>query len=394
MSSLVSVKSLCDSISDPFVQSVSEVVLINTSDVYDGNVTNHELSPNKDLKGQFKKAFAKEDILFSEIRPKNRRFAFVNFDATNYVASTKLMVLRAKKEKVTPLFLYYVLKSEETLNRLQHLAESRSGTFPQITFSELEQIQINLPTLEDQEKIVSIIKSFDQKISLNNQINDYLVEISKYLTRRLFESSNLKTIKLADIATFDSGYSYKSAELQSSTVAMVTIGNFTRFGNFKKDGFKEICPSSRLKESHQLLEGDIVVAHTDVTQNADIIGRSVQVLDLEGYERAIYSCDLVKVTPKNGFKRAFLAALLSTHDFKNHCMGFVNGTTVLHLSKKALPTYECVLPESVDLINEYSEKFETITKLRQNLSKESSSLIALRDSLLPKLLSGEIQLTK
>lgn len=197
---------------------------------------------------------------------------------------------------------------------------------------------------------------------------------------------------MADIATFDSGYSYKSTELQASTVAMATIGNFTRAGNFKIEGFKEIQPSSRLKESQLLEEGDIVVAHTDVTQNADIIGRAVQILNLGGYDKAIYSCDLVKVTPKTSFNRAILAALLSTQDFKNHCLGFVNGTTVLHLSKKALPEYECLLPEDPGLLKEYSEKFEAITSLQRNLSKESLSLKALRDMVLPKLLTGEIKL--
>ena len=55
------------------------------------------------------------------------------------------------------------------------LAESRSGTFPQITFSELANLSIMLPPLSDQEKILSILKSLDDKIELNRQINDNLI---------------------------------------------------------------------------------------------------------------------------------------------------------------------------------------------------------------------------
>ena len=67
---------ICNSISVTFDKTKSKVVLINTSDILDGKVTNHTLVDNTGLKGQFKKTFQKNDILYSEIRPKNKRFAF------------------------------------------------------------------------------------------------------------------------------------------------------------------------------------------------------------------------------------------------------------------------------------------------------------------------------
>ena len=125
---------LCSSISDTYKGNAEKVVLINTSDVYDGKCTNHTLVENKQLRGQFKKTFKPNDILYSEIRPANRRFAYIDFDTNNYIASTKLMVLRAK-EGVNPKYLYQILRGNSTINALQLLAESRSGTFPQITFT-------------------------------------------------------------------------------------------------------------------------------------------------------------------------------------------------------------------------------------------------------------------
>ena len=86
---------LCSTISDTYKGKDEKVVLVNTSDVLEGKVLNHTAVPNKNLKGQFKKTFKKHDILYSEIRPANKRFAFVDFENTsNYIASTKLMVLR------------------------------------------------------------------------------------------------------------------------------------------------------------------------------------------------------------------------------------------------------------------------------------------------------------
>lgn len=165
---------LCESISITFDREKTEVILVNTSDVLDGKVLNHKYVRNEKLKGQFKKTFQTGDILYSEIRPKNRRFAFVDFDAKDYVASTKLMVLRAKKG-VNNRFLFQLLRSEEMLNKLQMLAETRSGTFPQITFNELSAIRVNIPSDKEQESIVQIIEAIDNKIELNKEINHHLV---------------------------------------------------------------------------------------------------------------------------------------------------------------------------------------------------------------------------
>lgn len=164
---------VCVSISVTFDKTKQQVVLVNTSDVLNGKVTNHVLVNNKGLKGQFKKTFQKDDILYSEIRPKNKRFAFIDFNANDYVASTKLMVIRANK-KVLPQYLYQILKSEKVINQLQSLAESRSGTFPQITFSELAQIDVRIPKLDEQNEIANVLKLFDDKIENNKKINHHL----------------------------------------------------------------------------------------------------------------------------------------------------------------------------------------------------------------------------
>ena len=167
---------LCDTISDTYHRNDDEVVLVNTSDVLEGKILNHQTVENKNLKGQFKKTFKKGDILYSEIRPANKRYAYVDFEETEcYIASTKLMVLRPKTDMVLPRFLFAFLSSNHVLAELQHLAETRSGTFPQITFSsELAPMPIALPDFETQEKIVGMLSSIEKRIQNNNAINDNL----------------------------------------------------------------------------------------------------------------------------------------------------------------------------------------------------------------------------
>lgn len=166
---------LCSTISETYRGTDENVVLINTSDVLEGKILNHEAVPNENLKGQFKKTFLPGDILYSEIRPANKRFAYVNIaDTHNYIASTKLMVIRCN-ELVLPEFLFTILKSQRIIDELQMRAESRSGTFPQITFSgELATLEILLPEIGEQKNIVSVLSNFDKKISVNERVNNNL----------------------------------------------------------------------------------------------------------------------------------------------------------------------------------------------------------------------------
>jgi type I restriction enzyme S subunit len=136
---------MVNSISETYpLRKVDSVIFLNTGDILDGLVLHSTYSSTKDLPGQAKKSIKKGDILYSEIRPQNKRFSYIDFDAEDYVVSTKLMVLRAK-DSYDPLFCYFILKQEETISLLQYIAETRSGTFPQITFKELENIKFALP---------------------------------------------------------------------------------------------------------------------------------------------------------------------------------------------------------------------------------------------------------
>jgi type I restriction enzyme S subunit len=124
-----------------------QIIFLNTSDIYHGDVTNHHFESVKDLPGQAKKSIKRGDILFSEIRPANGRYAYIDFEANDYVVSTKLMVLRTKGV-LGQAFVYFYLTNPKTLEWLQTLAEARSGTFPQITFDQLRDLAINAPSDE------------------------------------------------------------------------------------------------------------------------------------------------------------------------------------------------------------------------------------------------------
>ena len=144
-----------------------KVVFVNTGDVLEGEFLHkNEISP-VGLPGQAKKVIELHDILYSEIRPKNKRFAFVDFDTSNYVVSTKFMIIRTKLD-FSPFILYLILKNQVTINEFNTIAESRSGTFPQITFDSIKDFPIVIPSIDAKQKFESILKPIMAKQKVNN----------------------------------------------------------------------------------------------------------------------------------------------------------------------------------------------------------------------------------
>ena len=178
------VDELVDSISKKHSFNKEKVIFLNTSDVLEGEVLHDIYSAVDGLPGQAKKSICKGDILYSEIRPKNKRFAYINFSAEDYVVSTKLMVLRAKGN-IGSEMLYFYLTSDGTIDYLQMIAESRSGTFPQITFTELSRLKIAMPLEDVMEQMNSIFKSLLDKIQYNKKNNKWLTELRDTLLPKL-----------------------------------------------------------------------------------------------------------------------------------------------------------------------------------------------------------------
>ena len=175
---------LIDSVSITHKFDKDSVIFLNTSDILDGMVLHHNYSSVQLLPGQAKKSIKKQDILFSEIRPANKRFAMIDFEADNYVVSTKLMVLRTKAH-VHPAVIFGYLTSPEVLQLLQHLAESRSGTFPQITFSHIRSLRVTLPESYLLEQYTQLVCDTYRSIANNQRENQNITSIRDALLPKL-----------------------------------------------------------------------------------------------------------------------------------------------------------------------------------------------------------------
>lgn len=373
----VDICQLCDSVSETYKGNASEVVLINTSDILDGKCLNHEYVPNKKLKGQFKKTFRKGDILYSEIRPANKRFCFVDFEPKDYIASTKLMVLRAH-EDVDPQYLYQILRSNDTLTQLQMLAESRSGTFPQITYSELSNIMVSLPSQKAQKNIVSILASLDRKIELNNKINADLEEMAQAIFKNwLSECSDDVTI--GELSLNITNYEKTDAE----EVVLINSSDVTE-GYFDHHNYS---PNKNLKGhfKKRFQKGDILYSQVRPRNrhwaycnfDANDYLASTQLMVIRNNPSLITSILLYQYIISDNVWKEF------TLKTETRSGTFPQGNYE-DLSQIRVPYNSDV--EGI------SNQLETLYAKMFMLEKESSRLSLLRDTLLPRLMSGEIEI--
>lgn len=375
---------LCDSISNTYRGKAQNVVLINTSDVLEGKCLNHRKESNENLKGQFKKTFQKGDILYSEIRPSNKHFAYIDFDATDYISSTKLMVLRAN-EKIRPLYLYYILQSQAVIAELQMLAESRSGTFPQITFSELSLLTTSLPDIDSQDKIINILGALDDKIELNRRINANLEEQAQALFKSWF----------VDFEPF------RDSPFVDSELGKIPkgwkVGNLLDIAELFDVKRKPL--SSREREKMQKIYP--YYGATSIMDFVDnyifdgiylLMGEDGSVANIQGFPYLQYVFG--KFWPnnhahvmqgKNGYTTEMLHCLLLRKNITSIVTGAVQpkiSQTNMRKILVPLPPYK-ICSDFVELIN-------PIYSARRNAEKEIFNLFALRDTLLPKLMAGEI----
>jgi len=434
---------VCENISRTFdFNNRSKVIFINTGDVLNGRFLHFNYTDKKILPGQAKKSILRDDILFSEIRPKNKRFAYINFDNTSdFVVSTKFMVLESNQKLIFPKYLYLLITSQEYLDIFQKIAESRSGTFPQITFTSISNIEIKLPPLLTQKKIADILSVIDEKIETLQNINSTLEEMAKAIFKSWFVDFEIvkakkegksdgeiakefgiseEIVKLfpdefvdSEIGMIPKGWEVKNfgsllekhiggdwgkdvKDLKYSEKVKIIRG--TDIPKIKNLDFEEIptrfVESKKLK-TRQLLDGDIIIEISGGTKGQPT-GRSLflthEIIKILGckVEPASF-CRLFRpISKKIGVLIYY--HLLYIYDKGKMWMYQNQSTGISNFQTKYFLEEEKVLIPSNDLIENF---YKTTRPLIDRIySSEKPILQNLRDTLLPKLINGEIEVDK
>lgn len=323
-----------------------------------------------------------------------------------------------------PRFVNYFLRT------FDFFAYSDKAAVPGINRNHVHEAAVTFPDEMEQGAIASILGGLDDKIELNQNISATLEAMARALFKswfvdfdpvrakaegrdprlsteiadlftNLFENSALGEIPhgwacraISEVAELTKGKSYRSADLRESDAALVTLKSFARGGGYRREGLKTY--SGDYKATQVVRPGDLIVACTDVTQAAEVIGRPALVQSDDSYETLIASLDVMIVRPiekASTVSIQFLYCLFQTERFVAHVHAHTTGTTVLHLSNEALPSYIFAMPPAA-IVRAFSDLAEPIFSRILMASAESQTLSRLRDALLPKLISGEIRVAE
>jgi type I restriction enzyme, S subunit len=318
------------------------------------------------------------------------------------------------------LFVYYNLSGRKT--EIQFLASGAAQ--PIMNKTDFSNLLIKIPNIHTQRAISSVLGALDDKIENNRRMNETLEEMVRAIFKSWFvdfdpvrakaegkqpahmeaETAALFPCsfgddrlpvgwawhKMSDCISLTKGRSYKSAELQESDTALVTLKSFLRGGGYKADGLKAY--TGKYKDEQTLVSGDLVIALTDVTQEADVIGKPAIVRSDGTFKTLVASLDVGVLRPiVPSISIPFLYCMMMTNDFQAHIYGHTSGTTVLHLGKEGVPKYKFPMSsnEVIDRFTVIAEPIFSKIELNEN---NSNTLAKMRDTLLPKLMSGEIRI--
>lgn len=361
---LVKIRSICDSVSETFnFNTCNEIHFLNTSDILEGNIINDLIYKKSELKGQAKKSIRNHDILFSEIRPKNKRYAFVNLShPENYVVSTKLMVLRLKENiKVSLQYFYYSITNDDFLDKLQRKAENRIGSFPQITFDILSDFYINIPSLEEQEKIANILSMIDDQVKRNNAIVKRLQVLAlnsfDYFSKEN-NDSNYVILRDVIIERDKSLFQVNSISESTGDVPFFTSGETILYTNNKLTTGFNIFLSTGGNAKVQSYFGDVS-----------------------------YSTDTWCISAKNNLQY-YLYGYLKHIESQMDKLYF-HGTGLKHLQKPIfLKSVINILDDN--LLQKYNEIVEPIYIQISKIGQETIKLQRLKNKLLPLLINQQL----
>ncbi len=325
------------------------------------------------------------------------------------VFASYLIRFRINPEEADPTFIWYNLRSKRWWNFIN---SSKTGSAqPCANAKVLGQFSVSLPSLTEQKSIAQILASLDDKIELNRRMNETLEALVQSLFKSWFvdfdavraDGGHFQDSAIGPIPkgwkverfdkhiSADRGLSYKGDGLRDdgTGLPMHNLNSVYEGGGYKHEGIKYYA--GEYGERHLLQPGDMIVTNTEQGFDHLLIGHAAIVPKRYG-TKGLFSHHIYRVRhkPTSPFSPHYLVELFNNRRWHYWISGFSNGTTINMLPKDALEMPLLVVPPD-ELVKKFTALAEAVhTKIEANL-EESRMLAALRDALLPKLLSGELR---
>lgn len=356
--------------------------------------------------------FQNNDTLMARITPclENGKTAFVDFLDTDEIGfgSTEFMILSAKDGKTIPQYVYYLATSPEIRRQAIKSMTGTSGR-QRVDYEAFRNITVRLPSIPEQRTIAKILSDLDEKIELNHQMNKTLESVAQAIFKHWFidfefpneegkpyksnggkmANSELGEIPMGwrigaikDIVNIQSGFAFKSSCFNDEgQYGLVTIKN-VQDGCFvtKCDNRLSETPSEMPKYCF-LQNGDIILSLTGNVGRVCLVNGKNYLLNQR----------VAKLEPRLGDDKAFVYCLFRQPSFKKTLQNIARGTAQSNLSPVETSDLSILVPKSI-ILGLFEGICGAIVDMAVANNNTAQRLVQIRDSLLPKLLSGKIRL--
>ncbi len=351
----------------------------------------------------------KEDIIYT----RTGQIGLV-FKGYNGVVHNNSFIVSLANNELNRDYLFVLLKSDFV--REQALKLAKNSVQPDLTHDMFKSILIPFPNKYIQNKIAKIYNELSNKIDLNNKINAELESMAKTIydywflqfefpneEGKPYKSSGGKMVwneelkreipegwevdTLEKHIQLTKGISYTSKNIEAGAgIPMINLASIDINRNYKPNELKFYDGEYNSKKEVHF--GDMLVACTDLTRNADIIGSPVLVPNDK--EKYLYSMDLAKLkVSDNKFNPLYLYMTLRTNFYHNYIKGFASGTNVLHLNTDGISWFKTYMP-CKDIQDKFAAIIEKCHTKKCQIIKENQELVSLKEFLLPLLMNGQV----
>jgi type I restriction enzyme S subunit len=297
-------------------------------------------------------------------------------------------------------WLAYYLCTQEALG---HMTGNMKGSSQQfLSLKQLRALPVPVAPEKYMQRVIDILSAYDDLIENNQKQIKLLEEAAQRLYKEWFVDlrfpghENVKIVDgvpegwmfrpFSEVFEYVRGKSYTSKELSDvDGVLMVNLKNIRAFGGYNRNAEKRF--TGQFKDNQTLTAGEVVMGVTDMTQERRLVGHVALVPDMD--EPMTFSMDLIKIVPKLT-DNLFIYSAFYYGGLSKQISPLANGVNVLHLKPEAMMGIEMLIPNTT-IASLYRQQISPIMAQIELLQKQCDFAAEARDRLLPKLMSGELE---
>lgn len=328
-------------------------------------------------------------------------------ERTNFALGQNLVLLRSTGEVTAPEYLRWLVSGPLWWDQISTFINV-GAVFESLRCADVPKFTLPIPPLPEQRRIAEILGALDDKIELNRKMNQTLEEMAQAIFKSWFidfdghaefvESElgripkGWRVAELGDVCDVQHGWPFKSGlflEDLSGKPIVVGIGNFEYTGGFRFASTKTKEYLGEYPEEYELKPNEILLVMTCQTAGGEILGIPARVPSDRVY---LHNQRLGRVVPSaDGFvDGCFLYRLFLSKGFTDHLVATASGTKILHTAPKRILAFRFPRPPT-ELLEHFSALAQPMEDKFALNRAEADTLAELRDTLLPKLISGELR---